>query len=212
MKRIDVVQKKCRGCRKWMARKVYNGVLEKPAQYAAREHCGKKCEGRARSWIQPRRRCLYDGVRLERKRRPGGRWETRRAFRSRRWCNAHCRKLWNEATWYEREAARAVDRKPCANCAANWARVRRATVLCFACAGSQRRTADRWISSIPELDGRSERQHRTNLRKECEHGRIKGACRPCRAVALDLIRARAEARLRREWNRFTKVSRLEAAA
>lgn len=212
MKRIEVTPKKCRGCRKWMARKVYGGLLEKPARYAARRTCGKPCEGRARAFMQSRKRCLYDDVRLERKRRPGGQWETRPAFRSRQWCNARCRKLWNESTWYEREAVRAATRKPCASCETNWARVSRPTVLCFSCAGSQRRTADRWISSIPELAGRQERQHRTNLRKECGHGRIKGACRPCREAEIPRIRARADARRRREGRRLTRAFRERLAA
>lgn len=209
MKRIEVTPKKCKHCRRWMERKRHrDGRLEKPTKYAVRDHCNPRCRGLARATVQTQRKCLYDGVRLTRKTYASGRMEARARLIRRSFCNDRCRRLWDREQWVAR-ALKSFDRPLCRCCAVNPVRASFATNLCAVCAWWQKRSAEQWLNRV--LPGRRERTHRTNLRKhlygECEHARIRGACRPCRDVELQRICALQDWRRRRNGRRLSREFR-----
>lgn len=210
MRRLEIAPKRCRGCCDWMCRKRYDKALEKPRQFAVREHCNKTCEGVARSRMATKRACLYCEGPLSRKRRPGGQWETRTAFRRRQWCNRDCRTRWSESTWYERERARA-EVPLCAQCGTAPSRQSLASVLCASCGYRLRRIAERWIASTRGLERRP--RLRLQLLTECEHGRIQGACTPCRQALVQELDRLQVAHGRRITKQFrTQVEMQRKAA
>jgi hypothetical protein len=205
MRRIDLPLKECKNCRALMPRKRYADRLEKPSEYAARECCDSVCRARRHATVLSRRRCRFDGHSLARKRYPSGRIESRNRFYRRVYCNESCRWKHAEATRYERLRRLDERRSWCSSCQSNLARL--TSPLCAACGWWQTRSAEQWIARTPGLAGRSERTHRTNLRRMCEHERIRGSCKPCRDVETARIERRLDWRRRRAGRRLSEMLR-----
>lgn len=202
MKRIHVPPRKCAACPAYIPRRRHpKGKLESPTSYNRKRTCSSKCATKLRTQrTNAHHYCEYAecGKKIERKRRPCGTPERWADFRKRRWCGVTCRWLWSEATWYERECQRSAKIKSCILCEVAAQRHRLGSEYCKSCGYQLKKWGMRWIAANPGFAGRSERTHRTNLMKRCEHKRVRAACKLCREVALAQLRQRQAWRERRQ--------------